>query len=432
MREFVDEKQDYFFSFIIYYIRNNNRIDYMRFFIAAFIFIVLLLFIVSLLLPTKEKRIFSDDALRQAALSRDMSSTPKNYDELLRILKTDREDLFKEKVELGRDLYFERALSNKHDISCATCHVISRDLKDKNIYLNALTSKVNDKTDCVVCHLSDQSAVDRFETSIGDGGKENPHHLNTLTTLNAALAKYQTWDGSVKSVEEQVGLSIKDASQMNLTGGEAVKRLSSDPLYASRFKEIYGELNFKNIEDAIAAFLKTLITRGDYDRFLDGDNEAMNKKAKKGLAHFLNFGCKGCHTGVSVGGQSIQKFPLRDYHSVVGVTNSFNESQKGREVATFDFNAKMYHPFPFENKGGFMGKDGQRLFRVPMLRNVTKTSPYFHNGGVAKLREAIHLMGKHQLGMNLINVQIDEIVEFFRALEGDVVEFDIPSKKGEL
>ena len=404
----------------------------MRFFIGAFVFIVLLLFSVSLLLPTKEKRIFSDDALRVAALSRDMSSTPETYDGLLKLLKTDKENLFREKVELGRDLYFEKKLSNNLDISCATCHVLSKDLKDKNIYLDALTSKVNDKTDCVVCHLSDLSATDRFETSIGDGGRENPFHLNTLTTLNAALAKYQTWSGSVKSVEEQVGLSIRDASQMNLSSDEAVKRLSLDASYMKKFEGVYGELNFKNIEDAIAAYLKTLITRGDYDRFLDGDNDAMNKKAKKGLAHFLNFGCKGCHTGVSVGGQSIQKFPLRDYNSVVDVTNSFNESQKGREVSTFDFNAKMYHPFPFENKGGFMGKDGQRLFRVPMLRNVTKTSPYFHNGGVAKLREAVHLMGKHQLGMNLTNTQIDEIVEFLRALEGDVVEFEIPSKKGEL
>ncbi|MDY0196171.1 MAG: cytochrome c peroxidase, partial [Sulfurovaceae bacterium] len=298
----------------------------MRFFIGAFAFIVLLLFSVSLLLPTKEKRVFSDDSLREAALSRDMSSTPKTYDELLKLLQIDKESLFREKVDLGRDLYFEKALSKSSDVSCATCHVLSKDLKDKNIYLDALTSRVNDKTDCVVCHLSDQSATDRFETSIGDGGRENPFHLNTLTTLNAALAKYQTWDGSVKSMEEQVGRSIKDASQLNLKEDEAVRRLSLDTHYAKRFEEIYGELDFKSIEDAIAAYLKTLITRGDYDEFLDGDNDAMSESAKKGLSHFLNFGCKGCHTGVSVGGQSIQKFPLRDYNSVVDVTNSFNES----------------------------------------------------------------------------------------------------------
>ena len=334
----------------------------------------------------------------------------------------------KEKIDLGRDLYHEKMLSKDKDISCATCHVLSKNLKDKNIYLKALTSKTNDKTDCVVCHLSDQSGTDRFETAVGHGGAENPFHLNTLTTLNVALAKFQTWDGSVKSVEKQVGLSIQDPTQMNLSIEEVEKRLLEDAKYVKKFKLAFDKVSFENVEKAIGAYLKTLVTRSDYDRFLDGDNDAMSKKAKKGLANFLNFGCKGCHTGVTVGGQSIQKFPLRDYNSIVDVTNSFNEEDKGREVSDFDFNAKMYHPFPFENKGGFMGKDGERLFRVPMLRNVTKTSPYFHNGAVAKIREAVFLMGKHQLGMHLTNRQIDEIVEFLKSLEGDVVDYKVVNK----
>lgn len=404
----------------------------MKFFAYTFVFIILLLTVVSFLLPTKEKRQFSDDGLRTAALSRNMSSAPATYEDLAKLVETAQNKLNKEKVDLGRDLYHEKLLSKDKDISCASCHVLSKDLKDKNIYLNALTSKTNDKTDCVVCHLSDQSGTDRFETSVGHGGAQNPFHLNTLTTLNAALAKFQTWDGGVNTVEEQVGLSIQDASQMNLSKEEVEKRLLLDARYVEKFEIAFDKVSFENVEKAIGAYLKTLVTRSDYDKFLDGDNAAMNEKAKKGLAHFLNFGCKGCHTGVTVGGQSIQKFPLRDYNSIVDVTNSFNESQKGREVATFDFNAEMYHAFPFENKGEFMGKNGEKLFRVPILRNVTKTSPYFHNGGVAKLRDAVHLMGKHQLGMNLTNSQIDEIVEFFRALEGDVVEFEIPSKKGEL
>lgn len=400
----------------------------MKFFVYAFIFIILLLAAVSFLLPTKEKPQFSDEELRAATLSRNMSSTPDNYENLLKLVDTPQNRLSKEKIDLGRDLYHEKMLSKDKDISCATCHVLSKDLQDKNIYLKALTSKTNDKTDCVVCHLSDQSATDRFETAIGHAGAQNPLHLNTLTTLNAALAKYQTWDGSVKTVEEQAGLSIKNPTQMNLTENEAVQRLRADADYAKKFELVFGEVNFANIQKAIGAYLKTLVTRSAYDDFLDGDNNAINDKAKKGLTHFLNFGCKGCHTGVTVGGQSIQKFPLRDYNSLVDVTNSFNESQKGREVSTFDFNAKMYHSFPFENKGGFMGKDGERLFRVPMLRNVTKTSPYFHNGAVAKIREAVFLMGKHQLGMHLTNEQIDEIVEFLKTLEGEVVDYKIANE----
>ncbi len=399
----------------------------MKFFVYVFIGIVLLLFTVSMLLPTKEKRQFDSESLRKAALSRNMSSTPSTYKELLKLVDTKENKLSKAKIELGKDLYFDKILSKSKDISCATCHVISKDQNDKNIYLDALTSKTNDKTDCVICHLSDQSGVDRFEVAVGDAGRENPFHLNTLTTLNAALAKYQTWDGSVKTVEEQVGASIQAKEQMNLSASEAEKRLSQDDVYVKKFALAFKDENisFQNIQKAIGVYLKTLVTRSDYDRFLDGDNNAMSKSAQKGLANFLNFGCKGCHTGVTVGGQSIQKFPLRDYNSIIDVTNSFNETQKGREVSQFNFNAKMYHPFPFENKGGFMGKDGERLFRVPMLRNVTKTSPYFHNGAVAKLREAVFLMAKHQLGMNLTNEQIDDIVEFLKALEGDIVEYKV-------
>lgn len=400
----------------------------MKFFINISIGIILIFFTISLLLPTKEKRQFSDDDLREAALSRNMSSTPATYEDLLKLVDTPANKLSKEKIELGRDLYHDKILSKDKDISCATCHVLSKDLKDKNIYLKALTSKTNDKTDCVVCHLSDQSGTDRFETAVGHGGAENPYHLNTLTILNTALAKYLTWDGDVKTVEDQVGLSIQDATQMNLSKEEVQKRLSADAKYVKKFELAFDKVSFENTKKAIGAYIRTLVTRSDYDRFLDGDNNAMSKKAKKGLANFLNFGCKGCHTGVTVGGQSIQKFPLRDYNSIVDVTNSFNEEDKGREVSDFDFNAKMYHPFPFENKGEFMGKDGERLFRVPMLRNVTKTSPYFHNGAVAKIREAVFLMGKHQLGMHLTNRQIDEIVEFLKSLEGDVVDYKVVNK----
>jgi len=217
---------------------------------------------------------------------------------------------------------------------------------------------------------------------------------------------------------------------MNLTAAEVEKRLMVESGYLKRFETVFDELNFANVQKAIAAYLKTLLTRSDYDRFLDGDNSAMSKLAKKGLANFINFGCKGCHTGVTVGGQSIQKFPLRDYNSLIDVTNSFNESEKGREVSGFTFNVQMYHPFPFENTGGFMGKDGEQMFRVPILRNVTKTSPYFHNGTVEKIREAIFLMGKHQLGMSFTETQIDEIEAFLKALEGDIVDYNVTDEDG--
>ena len=312
--------------------------------------------------------------------------------------------LSKEKIDLGKDLYFDTLLSKKNDISCATCHLLSKDQHDKDVYLNLLTAKPEDTTDCVVCHLSDQSGTDRLATAVGHNSQENPFHLNTLTTLNAALAKYQTWNGEVDTVEEQSGNSIKDPFKMSMTEAEVEQRLAKKSVYVEKFNLAFSNetnkeekiVSFKNVEKAIGAYLRTLLTRSDYDRFLDGDNNAMSEQAKKGLANFINFGCKGCHTGISVGGQSIQKFPLRDYNSIIDITNSFQD--KGREVSQVSFNFNMYHSYPFENSGEFMGKNDQQLFRVPMLRNVTKTSPYFHNGSIQKIREAVFIMGEIPIG----------------------------------
>ena len=402
----------------------------MKFFAATGLFLIILIFTISNFLPKKEKQRYSDDELRETALSRNMSSIPNTYENLLKLVDTPQNPLSKEKIELGKDLYFDTILSKDRDISCATCHMITKKRDDKTIFSDTLTSKSNNKNDCVVCHLSDQSGTDRLSTAVGYNGQENKFHLNTLSTLNAALAKHQTWDGSVDTVEEQAGLSINDPFKMNLSKDETIQRVLTNNDYLKRFELAFKEskkaVTFNNLQKAIGAYLRTLLTRSDYDRFLDGDNNAMSKKAKKGLANFINFGCKGCHTGITVGGQSIQKFPVRDYNSIMDVTNSFKD--EGREVGHFGFSAGVYHAYPFENKGGFLGKDNKQLFRVPILRNVTKTSPYFHNGSVAKIKEAVYLMAKHQLGMNLTDEQTDEIVAFLKALEGDIVDYKVLDK----
>ena len=403
----------------------------MKIIISIIVIAILVLFSVIKLLPKKEKQVYSDDELRQTALSRNMSSIPNKYEELLKLVDTPENRLSKDKIDLGRDLYFDTNLSKNRDISCATCHMISKDQNDKNVFQALVTSKSNTQTDCVVCHLSDQSGTDRRTTAVGHEAKENPFHLNTLTTLNAALAKYQSWNGEVETVEEQSGNSIKDPFKMSLSEDEAVQRLTASSDYVEKFTLAFKEseentITFENVQKAIGAYLRTLMTRSDYDRFLDGDNDAMSTEAKRGLANFINFGCKGCHTGISVGGQSIQKFPVRDYNSFIDITNSFKD--RGREVGGFGFNFNMYHPYPFENSGEFMGKNGEQLFRVPMLRNVTKTSPYFHNGSIQKIREAVFIMAKYQLGMTLTDDQIDEIVAFLKSLEGDIVDYKVLDK----
>ena len=139
----------------------------------------------------------------------------------------------------------------------------------------------------------------------------------------------------------------------------------------------------------------------------------MSPQAKRGMTLFLTQGCKGCHAGMSVGGQSIQKFPLRSYFAdYVGLLYSPDITLKES-------------PFPFENVGGFLGKNEQLRFRVPILRNVTKTAPYFHNGSIDKLEEAVRIMSKYQIGDEFSPEQIDDVVAFLKTLDGELVEYDI-------
>ncbi len=405
-------------------------------FIVIIIFIIVLQ-ILSYLLTKKAITQYTDSELREAAVSRNMLSVPATYEELLKVVDTKENRLSRDKIELGKKLFFDKRLSRNRDISCDTCHLIDKDItnnrSNKQFSKMLLSGDKSTAKDCVVCHLSDQSGTDRLATSIGHDNKQHPFHLNTLSILNSSLAKYQTWDGSVDTVEEQAGASIQDLYKMNLTQEEATERLLKNSKYVDMFNKVFKDmknsqeqtLTFQNIQKAIGAYVKTLLTRSDYDKFLDGDNNAMSEQAKRGLANFMNFGCKGCHTGMSVGGQSIQKFPVRDYNSILDLTNTSIEDEKGREVNGVSLNFDMRHSYPFENTGGFLGMNNQQLFRVPILRNVTKTSPYFHNGTIDTLRDAIRLMAKHQLGMNPTNKQVNEIVAFFESLEGDIVNYKI-------
>jgi cytochrome c peroxidase len=307
--------------------------------------------------------------------------------------------------------------------------MISKNADDKKIILNAITSKkqpndIKNANNCVVCHLSDESGTDRLSTAIGYKGATNPHHLNTMTILNSSLAKYLTWNGEIKTLEQQISNSIQAPHKMNIKADELVKKLKNDEKYINDFNKVFKDenqenLTFINIQKAIAVYVKTLLTRSSFDEFLEGNNEAISKDAKRGLVNFMNFGCSGCHTGMSVGGQSVQRFPLRHFAGIHDLRPNLGSPP--------DFEI-IDETFPFENKGGYKGRADTQFFRVPILRNITKTSPYFHNGSVDKIREAVEIMGRHQVGLNLSNQQIDEIVEFLKTLEGNIVDYSKDTK----
>ena len=396
--------------------------------IVAFLFITFLLFLPNL---TKERnfKTYSDAQLRATAKAKGLKAIPNTYEELLKIIDDENNPMDLEKIALGKELFFDTKLSLDNTISCSTCHMISKNADDKKIILNAITSKkqpndIKDANNCVVCHLSDESGTDRLSTAIGYKGATNPHHLNTMTILNSSLAKYLTWNGEIKTLEQQISNSIQAPHKINIKADELVKKLKNDEKYINDFNKVFKDenqenLTFINIQKAIAVYVKTLLTRSSFDEFLEGNNEAISKDAKRGLVNFMNFGCSGCHTGMSVGGQSVQRFPLRHFAGIHDLRPNLGSPP--------DFKI-IDETFPFENKGGYLGRSNTQFFRVPILRNVTKTSPYFHNGSVDKIREAVEIMGKHQVGLNLSDQQIDEIVEFLKTLEGNIVDYSKDTK----
>ncbi len=345
--------------------------------------VVTLILSLPFLVPDKAVKTFTDDELRQAALSRDMSPIPTSYEELLKVVDNPQNPMSREKIALGKELFFDARLSKDKTISCASCHNL------------------------------EEGGDDNIPTAIGHGGQANPFHLNSPTVLNAALAVSQFWNGSAKDVEEQAGGPIQAPFEMNMTPQEIEQRLNEDSVYSEKFKALFTEdkITFENVRKAIGAYERTLLTRGAYDRFLEGDDSAISAAAKRGMTLFIVKGCKGCHTGMSVGGQSIQKFPLRNYLAdFMGMI--FEPDLKIKES-----------PFPFANEGGFLGRDDALKFRVPILRNITKTAPYFHNGSVEKLEEVVRIMSKYQIGNEFTPEQIDDVVAFFKTLEGELVEY---------
>ncbi len=383
--------------------------------IAIIIIVISTIIAIALLTPNKKIPNYSDEKLREMALSKGLKAVPSSFEKLLNLVDDSSNPMTQKKIALGEELFFDTNLSKTKMTSCATCHSFDRDLKNRGALMKMLTKEDTKISDCAACHLKDQSGVDRFTFSQGDAGAGHPNLLNTQTILNTAFAKHFTWSGEVNSIKEQSANSLQAYHKMNMTIQEVESRLKGSSKYTKMFAEVFPEgITFENSIKAIEVYVKTLVTRGPYDRFLDGDNSAMSDEAKRGLANFIGFGCKGCHNDIAFGGQSIQRFPLREFAQVYDVKPNFEI------VPQFK---RLDNEFPFENRGGYLGKNSEHLFRVPILRNVTKTSPYFHNGAVVKIREAVEIMAKHQLGRHLTLEQIDEIVAFLRALEGDIVKY---------
>ena len=262
----------------------------------------------------------------------------------------------------------------------------------KMLYLDPRLS-VNDKISCNSCHSLSNYGVDNEPTSPGHEGKRGGR--NSPTTMNAALHIAQFWDGRASDVEEQALGPILNPVEMGMPNkGDVVKKIKEVDEYKALFAEAFSEekhpFHYNNIGVAIGAFERTLLTPSRFDDFLKGDEDALNKSEKRGLKKFINMGCATCHNGVVIGGNSYKK---------IGLVEPYETSDMGRYEVT-----KI--------------ESDKKVFKVPSLRNITKTAPYFHDGSVETLDEAIQLMAKHQLGREVGHGFVRDVKAFLGSLTG--------------
>jgi len=269
------------------------------------------------------------------------------------------------KIDLGRMLYYDTRFSKSQEISCNSCHML------------------------------DAYGVDNEPTSPGHKGARGER--NSPTVYNAALHIAQFWDGRAADVEEQAKGPILNPAEMAMGSDvEVVDILKSIPGYATAFAAAFpGEadpIHYDNMARAIGAFERNLMTPGRLDAFMGGQLDALTEQERRGLDTFFNTGCNSCHNGPALGGQMYRK---------LGFVFAYETKDVGREKVTSD---------PAD----------RHVFKVPSLRNVAKTGPYFHDGSIASLEEVVRLMGYHQVGLTLEPAQIADIVAFLGALTGEV------------
>ena len=248
---------------------------------------------------------------------------------------------------------------------------------------------------CNSCHRLDAFGVDGEPTSPGHKGQRGGR--NSPTTFNAALHVAQFWDGRSPDVEDQAKGPVLNPIEMAMPSAESVEVvLRSIPGYRPLFEAAFpGEaqpITFDNMALAIAAFERTLVTPSAFDAFMSGDEAALDASQQAGLTLFIETGCITCHVGPGVGGGSFQK---------LGVVKPYETSDAGRFEVTAN-------------------ESDRQVFKVPSLRNVAKTGPWFHDGSIESLPEAVEIMAEYQLGASLSPEQVASIVIFLESLTGEV------------
>lgn len=269
-----------------------------------------------------------------------------------------------EQIALGRALFYETRLSNGHDVSCNSCHAL-------NGY-----------------------GADGRRVSFGHRGQTG--NRNAPTVYNAAGQVAQFWDGRAATIEAQAKGPILNPAEMGMPdSGAVLAHMRETPAYVAAFRTAFpGErqpITYDNVGRAIGAFERGLVTPARWDKFLAGDSSVLTPEEQRGAATFVRVGCAGCHNGAYVGGASFQKLGLVRPWPTQADSGRFNVTHQAGDLYAF---------------------------KVPTLRNIAMTGPYFHDGSVASLDSAIRLMGRHQLGAELTAAQVRSIHAWLGALTG--------------
>ncbi len=272
------------------------------------------------------------------------------------------------KVELGRQLFNEPRLSVNNTLSCASCHRL------------------------------ESGGADNKPFSIGFDGK--PVDINTPSVFNASLNFKQFWNGRVDTLEAQIQQVVISPVEMGSDWKTVVQNLSALPAYQAAFQQAYPDgVTAANVQNALATYERTLLTPNSrFDQYLLGNTDIFTIQEKYGYQRFKDYGCIACHQGINIGGNMFQKFGVMgDYFKARGKTV---ESDLGRYLLTQD-------------------EEDRHVFKVPSLRNVAATAPYFHDASAKTLEEAVDVMFKYQLGRNPSQEDKDLIIQFLKTLSGE-------------
>jgi cytochrome c peroxidase len=271
-----------------------------------------------------------------------------------------------EKAKLGKLLFFDPTLSKDETISCASCH------------------------------KSEHGWADDTAVSTGVYGRKG--RLNSPTILNSVYSFKQFWNGRVGTLKEQAKGPIHNSFEMDMTAETIENRLNKNEMYLSSFKKVYhkNKINFNDVLESIAEYEKTLTTEdAKFDLYLKG-KLSLTEKEEEGYTLFRTYGCITCHNGSNIGANSFQKIGI-----VIPYRNCYSDRY---EITKREFDKCVY--------------------KVPTLRNISKTSPYFHDGSAQTLKEAIKTMAYYNLGFELENDDVDKIEAFLKTLDGNLKEMN--------